>query len=132
MMQQANKTHLAVKETRVGGIDANETGASWNSGRSGRRRSSGWTGPIASRPIGFISEFEGPVAFVKAKNIIDWVVLDEICEVVKYEAMTLVDRLLMVNSPPRATQIETVKKNKHIIVKPPPGPLKFVPRAMRP
>ena len=110
----------------MGGIGLNETAQSWKSGQSGRRGK--WKGPIASRPIGFISEYEAPVNYVKAKEIIDWVILDEICEVVKYNAMTLIDRLLLVNSPPKMKQLDVVKRNKHIIASP-LEPLKFKSRA---
>ena len=72
----------------------NNTGMSFNSARSK------WRGPIAARPIGFIDINEtAPKKYDKATIIVDWVILDEVTEVVKFEAMSLVDKLLMVNSP---------------------------------
>ena len=72
----------------------NATNASFNSAKKK------WKGPIAARPIGTVRINDAkPKKYVKAKIIVDWVILDEICEVVKFEAMSLVDQLLLVNSP---------------------------------
>lgn len=48
-------------------------------------------------------------------SVVDWVILDEICEIVKFEAMNLVDNLLLINSPPKMTQLAKVKKHKHVV-----------------
>ena len=72
----------------------NATNASFNSAKKK------WKGPLAARPIGSVDpQSVKPRAFKKAKIVVDWVILDEICEVVKFEAMNLVDQLLLVNSP---------------------------------
>ena len=40
--------------------------------------------------------------------VVDWVVLDEITEFVKFSAMNLVDNLLMMNSAPKMASLEKV------------------------
>lgn len=40
--------------------------------------------------------------------------LNEVVEVVKFSAMSLVDKLLMVNSPQKIEQEKKVKKHKHV------------------
>lgn len=58
-----------------------------------------WKGPLAARPIGFIDINEtAPRNYAKEKEVVDWVILDEVCEVVKFEAMSLIDKLHGVNS----------------------------------
>lgn len=59
-----------------------------------------WEGPVAAKPAGYIDYTKAaPRKYVEAKIIVDWVILDEITEIVKYEAMSIVDKLLGVNSP---------------------------------
>ena len=73
----------------------NATNASFNSAQKKK-----WKGPIAARPIGYVDITAAkPKKFAKAKIIVDWVILDEITEVVKFEAISMVDKLLLVNSP---------------------------------
>ena len=88
----------------------NATNASFNSAKKK------WKGPIAARPIGYVDVSAArPKKFVKAKIIVDWVILDEITEVVKFEAISLVDQLLLVNSPQKIAAMEKVKKHKHVV-----------------
>jgi len=53
--------------------------------------------------------------FVPAEDKVDFVVLEEVTNVVKYESMNLVDNLLMVNTPQKMAQKEIVKKHKHVV-----------------
>lgn len=52
--------------------------------------------------------------YVPVKRYVDWVLLDEVTEIVKFSAMSLVDRLLLVNSPQKVKQMKKVEKHKHV------------------
>ena len=63
---------------------------------------------IASKPIGFANKQAAPKKFVKSDMVVDWVILDEITEYVKFSAMNLVDNLMMMNSSPKMTSMEKI------------------------
>ena len=51
----------------------------------------------------------------KSATRVDYVVLEEVGEVVKFESMNLVDKLLLTNSHQKMVQLEKVKKHKHVV-----------------
>ena len=79
-------------------VEPNASGQSWN---SALHRKGKWKGPLAAKPIDWSDESDQEVetvpirTFIKAKTGVDYVVLDEITEVVKYESMNLVDNLIL-------------------------------------
>jgi len=46
---------------------------------------------------------------------VDYVILEEVTEVVKYESMNLVDNLLLVTTSQKTDQMAKVKKHKHVV-----------------
>ena len=104
------KQKITVSEGGGGGFGA--TGASWASGRSKRQ----WKGPIAARPINFAENTPMKERqLTKAKERVDYVILEELTDVVKYEAMSMVDLLLGVDTEPKKALREKVKKHKHVV-----------------
>ena len=87
---------------------------------------------IASKPIGFANKKAAPKNFVKQDSVVDWVILDELTEFVKFSAMNLVDNLLMMNSAPKMASMDKIKQHKHVKFVPPEpilfDPSKYAPR----
>ena len=48
-------------------------------------------------------------------GVVDYVILDEMTEVVKYESMSLVDQLLLVDSQSTKAQHDKITKHKHVV-----------------
>lgn len=72
---------------------------------------------------------------MRQTTLVDWVILEEVCEVVKFEAMNLVDNLLLVNSDAKMKQLEKVKKHKHVVFQEEPTIIeyeKYMKKAPRP
>ena len=90
---------------------------------------------IASKPIGFANKQAAPKKFVKSDMVVDWVILDEITEYVKFSAMNLVDNLLMMNSAPKMASMDKIKQHKHVKFVPPEpilfDPNKYAPRKVK-
>ena len=64
----------------------------------------------------------------KAESGVDYVILEEVTEVVKFEAMNLVDRMLLVNSQEKKDQLEKVKKHKHVVFAEQPTIIEYTKR----
>ena len=113
---KAQNQHLG-----LGGIGQNlpnASGKSWHSAQKGKKK---WQGSFASRPVNFDSdESDDEVQLprkeiIRTNNTVDYVVLEEIADVVKFEAMDFVDKLMLTNSPQKMVQLEKVKKHKHVV-----------------
>ena len=81
--------------------DGGVTQLSWNTNKGAKK----WKGLYAARPVDYNDDDEEfpqvniPSSLKKNDNYeVDFVVLDEVTEVVKYESMNIVDTLLLIDS----------------------------------
>ena len=127
--QNATMTKLSVQYDDDEKLKANSSAASWNTMGNTRKR---WAGPLAAKPKGWVNPGETQTrTFVKSEKAPDYVVLNEVTEVVKFEAINLVDELLVQNSPQKQEQLEKIKKHKHVIFADNPTIFEFSPRNLQ-
>lgn len=92
---------------------------SWNSGTKSALTAAQWKGPFAARPVDYDDNSIPKAAKTATSNAtpyaVDYVVLDEVTEVVKYESMNIIDSLLLVDSQQKIDQRNKIKKHKHVV-----------------